>query len=127
MFLDVFTDTSEDALIASPGYPFAYDNIARTLVWIVVGPADTRVVASIEAAWLRNAELKIGYGYIDDDVETSLRTVKAFESVKVSSPTNTLTIIYKKKRESYNLGFIAHVTSVTGNDSFIESVDDIYS
>lgn len=108
----VFVDISEEALIASPGFPFPFDSLHWNFLWLVVSPVGTQLVINVEAV-LIDAELTIGHGYLYN-TNSFLRKATMFESVKVTSPSNSLTLRYESRFNGNDLGFIAHVTSAPG-------------
>lgn len=113
MVLDAFVDTSEEALIASPGFPHTYDARPTFYFWILIGPVGTHLVIHLEPVLLY-AELTIGYGYMYDDANVLVRKVEILDSLTVTSPTNSLTLRYRSSDQFLNFGFIAHVSPDTG-------------
>lgn len=107
--LDVFLEASEEALIASPGYPYHSSNSVSTMLWIVIGRPGTQIVAHVEG-WMINSTLMIGSGY---RLGFSEKNAPVLDSFKIMCPENTLTLFYEMKNYP-SLGFIAHVTSIAG-------------
>lgn len=106
---DIFLEASESALIASPGYPYHHDYSVDKALWFVIGRLNTKIMVHVEA-WLINSNLYIGSDYM---ITFSHRYTTIFDSMEIKWPSNTLTLIYEITKPDH-IGFIAHVTSVTG-------------